>query len=73
MQALAIFKNDRLAPVSYMANIRGRGIKHIQTLAYRFADDHGFNYSHISFSYSRDDMPTITAKHSAPYYKELTK
>jgi hypothetical protein len=71
MKALAIFKNDRLAPVSYMANIRGRGIKHIQTLAYRFADDHGFNYSYITFSYSRDDMPTIAAKQSIPYYKEV--
>jgi hypothetical protein len=71
MQALVIFKNDRLAPVSYMANIRGRGIKHIQTLAYRLADDNGFKYSHITYHKHRDDMPTITAKHSAPYYKEV--
>jgi hypothetical protein len=71
MKALAIFKNERLAPVSYIANIRGRGIKHIQTLAYRFADDNGLNYSHITYYKNRDDMPTITAKHSAPYYKEV--
>ena len=71
MKALAIFKNDRLAPVSYIANIRGRGIKHIQALAYRFADDNGFNYSYIVYLEWRDDMPTITAKHSAPYYKEV--
>lgn len=71
MQALAIFKNDRLAPVSYIANIRGRGIKHIQTLAYRFADENGFNYSHITYYKNRDDMPTIAAKQSFPYYKEV--
>ena len=73
MQALAIFKNDRLAPVSYIANIRGCGIKHIQTLAYRFADDHGFKYSHITYYKNRDEYSTITAKHSTPYYKELAK
>ena len=71
MQALAIFKNDRLAPVSYIANIRGRGIKHIQTLAYRFADDNGFNYSHIVYHDGRDDMTIIAAKQSTPYYKEV--
>jgi hypothetical protein len=54
MQALAIFKNKELAPVSYIANIRGRGIKHIQTLAYRFADDNGFKYSHITYYKNRD-------------------
>ena len=73
MQALVIFKNERLAPVSYIANIRGRGIKHIQTLAYRFADDNGFNYSHITYYKSRDEYSTITARHSAPYYKEVTE
>jgi len=24
------------------------GIKHIQALAYRFSDEHGFKYSHIT-------------------------
>ena len=71
MQALVIFKNDRLAPVSYIANIRGRGIKHIQTLAYRFADDNGFNYSHITYYKNRDEYSTIAAKQSFPYYKEV--
>jgi len=71
MQALAIFKNDRLAPVSYIANIRGRGIQHIQTLAYRFADDNGFNYSHITYYKNRGEYSTIAAKQSSPYYKEV--
>ena len=71
MQALAIFKNKELAPVSYIANIRGRGIKHIQTLAYRFADANGFKYSHITYYKHRDEYPTIAAKLSAPYYKEV--
>tara|TARA_R110000823_G_scaffold114309_2_gene236475 strand:+ start:66 stop:281 length:216 start_codon:yes stop_codon:yes gene_type:complete len=71
MQALAIFKNKELAPVSYIANIRGRGIRHIQTLAYRFADEHGFNYSHITYHKHRDEYPTITAKRLTPYYKEV--
>ena len=62
MQALAIFKSKELAPVSYIANVRGRGIKHIQNLAYRFADEHGFNYSHITYHKHRDEYPTITAK-----------
>ena len=70
MQALAVFKIDELAPVSYMANIRGRGIKHIQTLAYRFADDNGLGYSHIIYNKTRDDMPTIKARHSRPFYQE---
>jgi hypothetical protein len=73
MQALAIFKNKELAPVSYIANIRGRGIKHIQTLAYRFADDNGFKYSHITYYKNRDEYSTIAAKQSFPYYKEVTK
>ena len=71
MQALAIFKNKELAPVSYIANVRGRGIKHIQTLAYRFADEHGFNYSHITYDKHREEYPTIAAKLSTPYYKEV--
>ena len=71
MQALAIFKNKELAPVSYIANIRGRGIKHIQTLAYRFADEHGFNYSHLTYYKHREEYPTIAAKLSTPYYKEV--
>jgi|TARA_B110000879_G_scaffold35783_1_gene49390 hypothetical protein len=71
MQALAIFKNKELAPVSYIANIRGRGIKHIQTLAYRFADEHGFNYSHITYYKHRGEYPTIAAKLSTPYFKEV--
>ena len=71
MQALAIFKNKELAPVSYIANIRGRGIKHIQTLAYRFADANGFNYSHITYHKNRKEYPTITAKLSTPYFKEV--
>ena len=71
MQALAVFQNDRLAPISYIANVRGRGIKHIQTLAYRFADDNGFNYSHITYYKHRDEYPTIAAKQSFPYYKEV--
>ena len=71
MQALAIFKDKELAPVSYIANVRGRGIKHIQTLAYRFADQHGFNYSHITYYKHREEYPTIAAKLSTPYYKEV--
>jgi len=71
MQALAIFKNKELAPVSYIANIRGQGVRHIQTLAYRFADDHGFNYSHITYHKHREEYPTIAAKLSTPYYKEV--
>ena len=71
MQALAIFKNKELAPVSYIANIRGRGIKHIQTLAYRFADDNGLGYTHITYHKTRDEYSTIAAKHSTPYYKEV--
>ena len=71
MQALAIFKNKELAPVSYIANVRGRGIKHIQTLAYRFADANGFNYSHITYYKRRDEYPTIAAKLSTPYFKEV--
>ena len=71
MQALAVFQNDRLAPISYIANIRGRGIKHIQTLAYRFADANGFKYSHITYYKRREEYPTIAAKLSTPYYKEV--
>ena len=71
MHALAIFKTKELAPVSYIANIRGRGIKHIQTLAYRFADDNGFNHSHITYYKHREEYSTIAAKHSTPYYKEV--
>ncbi len=71
MQALAIFKNKELAPVSYIANIRGRGIRHIQTLAYRFADANGFEYSHITYYKHREEYPTITAKLSTPYFKEV--
>lgn len=71
MQALAVFKNKELAPVSYIANIRGRGIKHLQTLAYRFADENGFNYSHITYYETREEYTTIAAKHSWPYYKEV--
>jgi|13_taG_2_1085334.scaffolds.fasta_scaffold44561_3 hypothetical protein len=70
MDAIAVFKIDRLAPVSYMANIKGRGIKHIQTLAYRFADDNGLGYSHITYNKTRDDMPTIKARQSRPFYQE---
>lgn len=70
MQALAVFKMDRLAPVSYMANVEGRGIRHIQDLAYRFADDNGLGYWHITYHQGRDDMPTIKAKHSRPFYQE---
>ena len=70
MQAFAFFKVDRLAPVSYMANLKGRGIRHIQDLAYRFADDNGLGYWHITYHQGRDDMPTIKAKHSRPLYQE---
>ena len=68
---LTKFKNKELAPVSYIANIRGRGIKHIQTLAYRFADNNGFNYTHITYYKHRDEYSTIAAKQSTPYYKEV--
>jgi hypothetical protein len=71
MQALAIFKTKELAPVSYIANIRGRGIKHIQTLAYRFADDNGLGYSHITYHKHREEYSTIAAKRTTPYYKEV--
>ena len=71
MKALAVFKNKELAPVSYIANIRGRGIKHIQTLAYRFADNNGFNYTHITYYKHRDEYSTIAAKQLTPYYKEV--
>ncbi len=70
MDAIAVFKIDELAPVSYMANIKGRGIKHIQTLAYRFADDNGLGYWHVKYHKTRDDMPTIKARHSKPFYAE---
>ena len=70
MQALAVFKMDSLAPVSYMANVKGKGIRHIQTLAYRFADDNGLDYWHITYNQGREDMPTIKAKHSRPFYQE---
>jgi len=70
MQAFAFFKVDELAPVSYMANVKGRGIRHIQDLAYRFADDNGLGYWHITYHQGRDDMPTIKAKHSRPFYQE---
>ena len=73
MQAIAVFKIDRLAPVSYMANIKGRGIKHIQTLAYRFADDSGLGYWHITYDKTRDDMPTIKSRQSRPFYQECNQ
>ncbi len=70
MDAIAVFKIDRLAPVSYMANIKGRGIKHVDTLVYRFADNNNFGYWHVTYNKSRDDMPTIKARHSKPFYAE---
>ena len=70
MQAFAFFKVDELAPVSYMANVKGRGIRHIQDLAYRFADDNGLGYWQITYHQDPDDLSTIKAKHSRPFYQE---
>jgi hypothetical protein len=53
MQAFAFFKVDEMAPVSYMANVKGKGIRHIQDLAYRFADDNGLGYWHITYHQGR--------------------
>ena len=34
-------------------------------------DEHGFNYSHITYYKHREEYPTIAAKLSSPYYKEV--
>ena len=69
MRSIVIFKLSHDAPVSAMFNIQARGNRHAEALAMRYAGQNGFNYWHIKFDQTRDDMATIGQAKKWPFFK----